>query len=305
MRHRTVSTLTPAELRRQLAGDGIWLRTGPFVTRLRSPIPSVAAGLGLLYADAPLEPPAFADFHVEMRRPGGLRRLWHPQVRFVFDGHQPFTPLPLNHAFPALEWGMNWCVAAHAYGWLVIHAAVIERNGRAAILPAPPGSGKSTLCAALVHRGWRLLSDELTMVRLGTGAIVPNPRPVSLKNASIDIIRAYLPGCVLSPPVRDTDKGTVAHLKPPREAVARAHEPAAPGWIVYPKFQAGAAPTLTPVARSRSFMRVAENAFNYSRLGVHGFDTLAGLLDHSDSYEFTYSRLDDAVAVFERLAEGA
>jgi predicted ATPase len=30
------------------------------------------------------------------------------------------------------------------------------------ILPAPPGSGKSTLCAALVTRGWRLLSDELT-----------------------------------------------------------------------------------------------------------------------------------------------
>lgn len=300
-----LSALSSAQLRSRLAGDGIWLRTGPFVTRLRTRIASVADGLGLLYGDYPLENEDFADFHLEMRSPGGVRRVWHPQVRFVYDGHQPFRPLPLNHAFPAFEWGMNWCVAAHALGWLVIHAAVIERHGRAAILPAPPGSGKSTLCAALVHRGWRLLSDELAMIRLGSTAIIPNPRPVSLKNASIGIMQDYLPGCVMSPAVRDTDKGTVAHLKPPPDAVARALEPAAPGWVIYPRWQAGAQARLTPVPRPRSFMRVAENAFNYSRLGVHGFDTLAGLMDRSASYEFTYSRLDDAVAVFERLAEGA
>jgi predicted ATPase len=33
---------------------------------------------------------------------------------------------------------------------------VVERDGHALILPAMPGSGKSTLTAALVQRGWRL-----------------------------------------------------------------------------------------------------------------------------------------------------
>lgn len=58
-----------------------------------------------------------------------------------------------------------------------------------AIVPAPLDSAKRTLCAALVGKGWRLLSDELALVRLDTGELVPLPRPISLKNASINIIR--------------------------------------------------------------------------------------------------------------------
>ena len=48
-------------------------------------------------------------------------------------------------------------------------------------------------------------------------------------------------------------------------------------------------------------MSVAENAFNYSLLGKKGFDTLARVIDASMSYQFTYSRLDDAIDVFSSL----
>jgi len=30
-------------------------------------------------------------------------------------------------------------------------------------MPAKPGVGKSTLCAALAHRGWRLLAELLVL----------------------------------------------------------------------------------------------------------------------------------------------
>jgi predicted ATPase len=46
----------------------------------------------------------------------------------------------------------------------MLHAAVVEKNGKALILPALPGSGKSTLSAALAMNGWRFLSDEFTMI---------------------------------------------------------------------------------------------------------------------------------------------
>jgi HprK-related kinase A len=232
----TVAALAPAELRARLAGDGICLRTGSFITRLRSDIGHVADGIGLLYADYPLLAEAeFTDFQVNMRHSRGLRRVAGRQVIFDHDGHAPFKPLPVDQAFPMFEWAMNWCVSSRAHDYLVIHAAVVEMNGLAAILPAPPGSGKSTLCAALVSRGWRLLSDELTMVRLADGLIEPLPRPISLKNASIAVIRDYAPQSVFSRSVADTNKGTVAHVKAPADSVARAGEAVRAAWIVFPR----------------------------------------------------------------------
>jgi len=75
----------------------------------------------------------------------------------------------------------------------MLHAAVLEKNGRAVVLPGDPGAGKSTLTAALMLSGWRLLSDEITLVDRDDGLLVGLARPVSLKNASIDVIQRAFP----------------------------------------------------------------------------------------------------------------
>jgi len=298
----TLASLGPRELRARLRGPGLRLQTGPFVTCVHSPLASLADSLGAMYAEYPvLEEGTLADFHVRLSGSTGLRRLLRPQVHFHYDGMAPFQPLPLGQAFPMFEWAMNWCVSSQAHSWLVIHAAVVEKGGLAAILPAPPGSGKSTLCAALVNRGWRLLSDELTLVRPGDGRVDPLPRPVSLKNASIGIIRDYAPAAAFTRPVADTVKGTVAHMRASSESVARAGEAAAPAWIVFPKWQAGAPAALTPVPQARAHIRLAENAFNYSLLGEAGFHAVGRLVETARTFDFTYGVLDDAIAVFEQL----
>ncbi|MEQ1601214.1 MAG: HprK-related kinase A [Methylophilaceae bacterium] len=286
----------------QLKQSGIFIQTGPFITHLQTAIAGVAQGVGLLYTDfSLLEQTDYADFHVSLERPHNLRRWFKPQVLFRFDNSPPFKPLPLDQALPMLEWGLNWCVSSHANRYLIIHAAVIEKDGYAAILPAPPGSGKSTLCAALVNRGWRLLSDELTLVRVDDGKLIPLPRPVSLKNQSIDVIQHYAPGAIFSPKVHDTIKGTVALMRPPTASVERALEPAQIAWVIFPKYQAGASTRLQLLPKSRTFMRVADNAFNYSLLGATGFETLSNLIGAAECYDFTYSVLDEAIATFAAL----
>jgi HprK-related kinase A len=298
----TVSSLTRAELGARLASTGIHLQTGSFVTHLKSGIPTVADGIHLLYADYPLlEGCEFADFHVALVRRTGLRRWYRPQVDFIYDGMSMFRPLALNQAFPMFEWGLNWCVSSRAHDHVILHAAVVEKDGHAVILPAPPGSGKSTLCASLVANGWRLLSDELALVRPEDGMVQPLPRPISLKNASIPVMRQYRPDGIMSPPVSDTIKGTVAHLKAPADSVARAGEPARVAFIIFPKYSAGAPVTLEEIPRAEAFMQLAENGFNYSVTGAPGFEALAGVIDQSRCYRFSYSVIDEAIAAFAAL----
>lgn len=297
-----VAELTPPQLRRRLAGAGLRLRTGPVVSNVRSTLSEVVDGIALHYAEHIVEPDeAFADFHFSIDRPRGPRQWFKSQVLFRFDGEVHFNPLPGDQGFPMMEWGLNWCITGVCHQYLTLHAAVVERGGRALILPAPSGSGKSTLCAGLVFRGWRLLSDELTLIQPDTGDVVPLPRPVSLKNASIDVLRGFEPSARFGRIVHETIKGRVGHFQPLAEHVRRERETARPGWIVLPRYVAGAPARLEPLSKGRAFMSLIENAFNYNIHGARGFDILADLVERCDCYSFSYSSLDEAAALFARI----
>ncbi len=168
-------------------------------------------------------------------------------------------------------------------------------------MPAPPGSGKSTLCAGLVNRGWRLLSDELVLLSLDGRSITPLARPVSLKDQSIEVIRNFVPGAVISREAVDTAKGTVALMKAPADSVARAGETARPAWIIFPKYEEGAAARLAPRSKAETCLQIGKNAFNYSAHGARGFEALGNVVDASDCHDFTYGSLDEAVRVFSAL----
>ena len=301
MSRLTIADLSLAQLRQRLRSRGVWLRTGLFTTHIQSPVQLIADGLHAMYADYDIANEEYADFHIHLGSPRGLRAWVRPQVNFSLDGGAPFNPLPLSQSYAMLEWCLNWCITSHINSYLILHSAVLEREGHALILPAPPGSGKSTLCAALMLSGWRLLSDELTLVDLVSGDIIPLPRPVSLKNASIDVIAAFAPGASFTRRTYDTVKGTICHLRPTAASIARSFEPAKAAWLVFPQWQADTPASLTPRPKARAFMEAATNAFNYSLLGTPGFETLASLIDRCDTYDFRYGHLEEAIALFNAL----
>jgi hypothetical protein len=226
-----------------------------------------------------------------------------PQAVFNFDGRRVFEPLPAAHAHPLLEWAMNWCASSHAHQYLVIHAASVERNGHALVLPAPSGSGKSTLCAALVQSGWRLLTDELTLVDLRDGRLWPLCRPVSLKNRSVAVIQGLAPSAVFNRITEDTIKGSVTHMRVEPEHLRRIDELARARWIVYPRYEAGAPTRLTPRARTGAVVDLARQSFNFSVLGEPGFAALTGLVGACTCHDFSYSRLPEALALFNAMAD--
>jgi HprK-related kinase A len=222
----------------------------------------------------------------------------------VFEGGAAFKPSPPHHALTMFEWGLNWAIGITAHQYLIVHAAAIERGGRALILPGPPGSGKSTLCAGLVYRGWRLLSDELALINVRDGQLAALARPISLKNESIEVIRRFAPGVVISKPAEGTLKGTIVLTKPPADSFRRMNESAAPAWIAFPKFTASAPVSLTPRSKAESFLELAGNALNYSILGGHGFEVAADVITRCRCFHFAYGDLEEAVAHLTALADG-
>ena len=286
-----------------LNNGGLRLKIGGFNVCLSSSVAAVADHLlGLYGAFDVIDNEAFIDFYTALEPPSKLRRFFRANVNFSVDGYLPFKPLPYKQASAMFEWGLNWCIASYSHQYLIIHAAVVERNGQAFIFPGTPGSGKSTLCAALVCRDWRLLSDEMALLSVTDGLVYPTPRPISLKNRSIDVIRSFSPGVIFGEIVNDTSKGTIGHVRPPDMSVKLGVSPAKPAKLVFPKYEKKSATKLVPLNKSRALLMLAENCFNYNILGLQGFNSAGNLVDASDCYEFKYSNLEEAVALFTELA---
>lgn len=302
-RGNTAAQLGADAFRRALAGPGIGVRLGCFSAKIRSDLSWLADPLFRLYRDYAIVPePAVHSFHVRVTSP---QRPFGRRARLVVDGRVPHDDLPLDQALAVLEWGINLVIAARMHCFLMLHSAALERNGKLLLLPAAPGSGKTTLCVALAHRGWRLFSDEFGLVRPGTSDFLPLPRPMPLKNESIDVIRSFAPEAELGPTIFNTRKGTIAHVKAPAASIERSDETAQPRWIVFPRWQAGHAVALEPVPKSQAFTRLAVNAFNYETVGEGGFVTLKNAIDASSCFSLTYSNLDEAVAAMTALADEA
>lgn len=271
------------------------INTGAYVFRLKTKQQQILSIIDTLYGDVTTETEA-VDFQISIRSTSFLRRFIKPQVSFYCDQHTPFKPLPANQAYPLFEWGMNWCIATHDHTRLLIHAAVLVKNGQAIIFPAAPGSGKSTLTAYHSLSGWSLYSDEMAIIDLETGLVEPLYRPICLKNDSIDLVKSWFPNPIFTPTWRDTQKGDVAHLKAKSWSEHQDLQPVPISAIVFPKYTKGHDLSIYQLTQLQGFESLSKNAFNYSVLGKAGFYAVDKLIRQSKLFEIKYSNLQEVDA---------
>jgi len=278
------------------------LRVGPITYRVGSAWAAPIAALRRLYAGYPAAE-AVADYSVRLEPARPWRRWVRPSVAIGGDYMLPgAAPLPLAHALVAAEMGMNLQMALGERRFLLLHAASVEKGGRALILTGESGAGKSTLSALLGERGWRFMGDEFALLEPETGLLHPFPRPVSLKNESIAVVEAAVGAARFGPRVVGTPKGTIRHLAPRADALARMDEPARPALILFPRFRG--ARDVRPVGAAEAFMRLTQASTNYVAMGASGFSALSELVRTCPAAAIDYPHQDDAFELIDLLVEG-
>ncbi|HMB51963.1 MAG TPA: hypothetical protein VKU40_01515, partial [Thermoanaerobaculia bacterium] len=181
-----------------------------------------------------------------------------------------------------------------------LHAAAVEHRGRAILLPAASGRGKTTLAAALTAAGCGYLGDELTFLATAEGGgvdAVPFPKALSLKPGSVPLFAHLEP---------QPDGGGDAHLDPERLRPGCAVTAPLPvGGVLVPRYRDGAPFRLAPLSAGETLLALVESAADLpqrrhdAKLAV--FERLADLaervpghrLEHGDAFAAARKLLED------------
>lgn len=99
---------------------------------------------------------------------GGIALNWNGELRFVISPSGDRVrvisrPAKLEFA-PTVLVGFVLGYLLSLRRFVCLHGAVLGRDGRAIAITGESGAGKSTIAAALIQRGARLLSDDLVVI---------------------------------------------------------------------------------------------------------------------------------------------
>jgi hypothetical protein len=153
--------LDPAELRRR------WEALGATPKRVRE----IRFGEALQRSIDFAEPAGYLlwarDFGRVLISPDGAELLCEPD--------------PANENWARIVSAQALPLAATLRGLEVMHASGVVLDGRAVIITGPPGAGKSSLAAALVRVGGRLLSDDAVALALDDGTLIAHAGSLALQ----------------------------------------------------------------------------------------------------------------------------
>jgi hypothetical protein len=108
-----------------------------------------------------------------------------PLLSYYRDGRLDYQHESLRVLLLHVLWDLNRLVPERSRDFLAFHAAAVTGPNGALVLPAPRGTGKSTLTATLLREGFGYLSDELVPLDPITRRVYAYPRPITLDQQAV------------------------------------------------------------------------------------------------------------------------
>ena len=192
--------------------------------------------------------------------------------------------------------------------FLDIHAGVVSDGRACMLLPAAPGSGKSTLTAALVHAGFEYFSDEIALLAEDDLAVLPVPLALCVKDTGIDALASRWPRLTTLPIHRRFDGKRVVYLPPACEQRPADERPRPVRALVFPTFVPGHATSFAAMPRPEALQALLSQCLRVARpLEVERVERVVQWIAKLPCYALRYGETDAAVAavctVFPRPAD--
>jgi hypothetical protein len=184
---------------------------------------------------------------------------------------------------------------------LLIHAACLKRGDVGILLPGASGSGKSTICAWLLTRGFEYLTDELVCIDPQTFEVEAFTRPLNIKHGGMQVVRNRFG--------EDFDggeslEGSISHLVPHRllgstyggsRSAVRA--------IVFPRYSSSADYRLETLSTARTALLLMQTFVNARNHVEHGFHRITAFARTVTGYELHYSDFSQLGELEQRLGD--
>jgi hypothetical protein len=178
-----------------------------------------------------------------------------------------------------------------------LHAAAIVLEGRACLLAAESGGGKSTTTWGMLHHGFDYLSDELSPVDIQSMRVFPYPHAICLKREPPDSHPL---------PVSALHLGRTIHIPACSLPGATVSEPRPLGAVFLLKYQPDLAePEVRAIGPAEAGARLYANALNALAHSGHGLDPVARIAEQVSCFSVSSAELSSTCRLIRATFEQA
>lgn len=171
---------------------------------------------------------------------------------------------------------------------LWLHAGAVERGGTALLISGASGQGKSTLTTLLSEKGWRILSDDVSPVRMDADVVLPYPQAA---------VRRTYPGRAMASSIVQSLVREPVHFGP--DKICR--DATMVRGIVYIEFAEGALARVTRMPQGSAALEFLRNATNFLDLKTAAVEKAAAISRRLPAYRLSYCSVPEAVKALDCL----